>query len=403
MGYVILDCNVAEPLPALDQSESDDGVAILWRRQGRPLAFWMSPPQWEGPLEQSPSFKDSAARLAEKALQEAIREEIVPLKPDNVPIRLSVAVCTRDRPPQLERLLQSLERLPTRLANFWEVIVVDNAPSDGRTREIAHTHHAQYFLEPRPGLDFARNRALHEARGDYLAYLDDDVVVDFGWLKGLLDAISRFPEVGAVTGQVLPYELRTPAQIIFERRGGFRRGFETVCYTEKKLGCPYYPCGSGIFGVGANMAFRCECLRDLGGFDEALDTGPPLPGGGDLDIFYRVVRGGYALVYEPSCLVFHQHRLELGILRRQYWSWGLAVMALITKSFFHDPSQRGKLARLSIWWFKDQSLRLSKAILHWRPMEAGLVYAELLGSVMGLLGGYSRSRKRSERIRRQFL
>src|ERR1017187_7848104 len=90
--------------------------------------------------------------------------------------------------------------------------------------------------------------------------------------------------------QVLPMELETEAQVVFEKRGGFRRGFNRIRYGPVLPGNALYPGGAGIFEAGANMAFSAEVLRRMGGFDEALDTGPAVPGGGDLDIFYRVIR-----------------------------------------------------------------------------------------------------------------
>jgi GT2 family glycosyltransferase len=229
-----------------------------------------------------------------------------------------------------------------------EILVVDNAPSDMRTRKlIASLPDIRYVCEPKPGLNFARNQALREATGELLAFLDDDVTIDHGWLAGLLEAWAENPDAAAFTGLVLPYELVTEAQIIFEQRGGFRRGFEKIRYGQSLPGNPLYPCGAGIFGAGANMAFHRDILIDLGGFDEALDTGTHIPGGGDLDIFYRIIRAGYPLVYEPQFLVFHQHRREIEALRRQYRrSWGLGFMAFVTKCYRTDPLQRPKLRRL---------------------------------------------------------
>ena len=88
--------------------------------------------------------------------------------------------------------------------------------------------------------------------------------------------------------------------------------------------------------TGCNMAFRRDVLLEIGGFDEALDTGAPLPGGGDLDIFYRIIRAGYVLVYEPSYMVFHEHRESVSALRRQYYTWGLGLMAFVEKSYRND-------------------------------------------------------------------
>ena len=89
---------------------------------------------------------------------------------------------------------------------------------------------------------------------------------------------------------------------------------------------------AGSFGAGCNMVFRREAVLALGGFDEALDTGPPLPGGGDLDIFYRVARAGAADRLRARMLVYHQHRQDRDALRRQYWTWGPGFMAFVAKS-----------------------------------------------------------------------
>ena len=261
----------------------------------------------------------------------------------------------------------------------------------------------RYVCEPKPGLDFARNRALVEATGEILAYLDDDVVVDRCWLNGLVEAWSENPDAAAFTGLVLPYELATEAQIMFEKRGGFRRGFTKLrYYGQYWSGNPLYPCGAGIFGAGCNMAFRRAILLRLGGFDEALDTGASLPGGGDLDIFYRVIRANYPLVYEPKYLVFHQHRRDLARLRRQYWSWGVGFMAFVVKSYQQDPSQRQKFRRLILWWFQDESKQFARSLIRNHPLPSGMILAELWGGVIGLSGEYHRSSRRIAQIKKMF-
>src|SRR4029077_11695552 len=149
---------------------------------------------------------------------------------------LTIAICTRNRPDGVHRLLESLSRLsvspdasPGR--SPMEILVVDNAPSDDRTRDlVSQRPEVSYVREPRPGLNFARNRALREARGEILAFLDDDVIADRHWLAGLADAWAANRDAAAFTGLVLPMELETEAQIVFERRGGFRRGFDRIRY-----------------------------------------------------------------------------------------------------------------------------------------------------------------------------
>ena len=149
------------------------------------------------------------------------------------------------------------------------------------------------------------------------------------------------------------------------------------------------------------MAFRREVVLALGGFDEALDTGPPLPGGGDLDMFYRVLRGGGALVYEPSMLAFHRHRTSMRGLRRQYESWGRGYMAFLWKVYAAEPPERGACRWMLRWWFTNQLRRTVKACRLSTPWSPLLPLAELGGGIVGLLGTYPRSAARSARIRRE--
>ena len=159
-----------------------------------------------------------------------------------------------------------------------------------------------------------------------------------------------------------------------------------------------------MFGCGCNMVFRRRTLIELGGFDDALDTGAPLPGGGDLDMFYRVVRAGYPLVSEPRLLVYHQHRREYAKLRHQMWTWGLGSMAYVSKTWQADPSQRANICRWIWWWFAYQASKLLVPFLRRsrKSWPVDLVIAELIGGLVGLMGEYHRSLKRIETRRRLY-
>lgn len=404
MPYALLDLDITEPLPEVALGPDETGMGVLVRRSGKPVGFWMEPLPPGQRLTRDDLSERIAREVGTKLLSESIRDELVE-PPDSAGFpSLTVAICTKDRPEALARCLASLEPLRKAASGpTFEVLVVDNAASDARTRDLVATHSdVRYVAESRPGLDFARNRALEAARGDLLAFLDDDVVVDAGWLGGLRAAWAACPDAGGFTGQVLPYELETPAQILFERGGGFRRGFERIHFGPPTPDDAIYPCGAGVFGTGANMAFRRDVLLALGGFDEALDTGKPLPGGGDHDIFYRVVRAGHPFIYEPTYLVFHQHRRDLEALRRQYWSWGAAVMAFTVKHYRGDQAQRPRLRRLVRWWFRDQVDRLGRSLRGRHALPVRMVLAELAGGVQGLFGEYGRSTRRTDRIRRAY-
>jgi Glycosyl transferase family 2 len=170
-------------------------------------------------------------------------------RPDRSDPTVSVIVCTRDRPSDLRSCLDSIAALRTRPV---EVIVVDNSPSDGAARELCRDYPVRYVLESSPGLARARNRGIVEARGEVVAFTDDDCVVDRHWLDGLGDPFHD-PLVMALTGYAGPLELETPAQYLFEVHGGFQR------FSERRLfdGASSSPISvAAAAGAGANSLFR---------------------------------------------------------------------------------------------------------------------------------------------------
>ena len=401
--YRILELDLEQPPPALAFAPGEAGVALVLRRRGRLVGFVMQPREGREGLSPEEIGRIATREAGERRLAERLREEMALAGPRARMPSVTVAICTRNRPESLARALASLmafDPAPEVLSEGFEVLVVDNAPPDDRTRgAVEAVPGIRYVMEPRPGLNFGRNRALREARGAILAFVDDDVVVDRGWLAGLHEAWSENPDARGFTGLVLPYSLDTEAQILFERRGGFGRGLDKIRYCVRRQDNALFPCGAGVFGAGANMAFDRATLLELGGFDDALDTGAPLPGGGDLDIFYRVARTGHPFVYEPQFAVFHDHRRDLPGLKRQYWTWGLAHMAFVVKSMASDPAYAGRFRLLVAWWFQDQLRQLARSLLGRHPLPPGMVAAELWGGVVGLFGEYGRSQRRIQRIR----
>ncbi len=397
--YRLLDIDITGSLPPIEFSMGESGAALLVRRKRRPIGFLMRQKSEEETLSADEISLWIGGSLKNKIVEEAIREDLPVAGADHPFPSLSVSICTRGRSDRLKRCLDSVVRLQRK--SDFELLVIDNAPPDHATAELATYYPGvRYIVEPRPGLDFARNRALLESTGDLIAYLDDDVVVDSGWLMGLQEAWSENQDAMAFTGLVMPLVLDTRAQVLFERRDGFRRGFDKKRFGRELPGNPLYPCGAGIFGAGCNMAFRRDLLLELGGFDEALDTGAPLPGGGDLDIFYRVIRGGGVLVYEPRYMVFHEHRASEAALRRQYYTWGLGFMAFVDKSYRSDPDQRSQLRRLVAWWVKDQTKQLLQALRGKHVLPFSMIFAEIRGGIIGLCREYSRSLRRIAAIRK---
>lgn len=310
---------------------------------------------------------------------------------------LTLAVCTKDRPERVRRLLQSIVDLDVGDAARPRVLVVDNAPSDNATaRVVGEFSGVDRVVEPRTGLDFARNRAVSETDTELVAFLDDDVVVDPGWYRGLRLARARTPEAGGFTGLVMPFALETRAQIAFEHNGGFGRGSQPRRFRSDMYGMPLFPLGSGVLGAGCNMVFLRAVLVDIGGFDPALDTGRPLPGGGDLDIFHRVVAAGHTMAYEPAMAVYHEHRRTLDELEHQYYTWGLGLMAYLDKTSGLGPSEAKAARRLRRWWGRF----IARELLRPHRRRRRDVVAELRGGLKGVVGEYARSQRRATEIQR---
>jgi GT2 family glycosyltransferase len=300
---------------------------------------------------------------------------------------ITVAVCTRDRAAQLAACLESLTALEYP-PDLLDLLVVDNAPSNEQTKEVvARYPSVRYVCEPMPGLDHARNRAVAEARGDIVAFTDDDVRVDAGWAAALSAAFEGEPDAACVTGLVVPDELDTPAQILFEQYGGFGRGFERRVFRVDaeggQLATPLYG-GTGRFGTGANMAFRRAAFDRIGRFDPALDVGTPTNGGGDLEMFFRVLKSGESLVYEPAAIVRHRHRRDYAALKTQLTNNGIGFYAYLARIGRAWPEERAAARRLGLWWFWRWSVRrLLRTFVARGAFPRDLVIAELIGSLKG--------------------
>jgi GT2 family glycosyltransferase len=200
----------------------------------------------------------------------------------------------------------------------------------------------------RPGLAVAHNRGLDEARGEIVAITDDDVLADPAWLERLAAGFETGDDVACVTGLILPVELESPSQIWLDGYWGLGKGFERRVFDGRPDPLrPLHPYTAGAFGSGANMAFRTEALRALGGFDPALGAGSAALGGDDLAAFFDVLAAGHRLVYEPAAIVRHRHRPDYDSLRRQAYGYGVGLTAYLARTVADDPRRLlGLVARV---------------------------------------------------------
>jgi GT2 family glycosyltransferase/ubiquinone/menaquinone biosynthesis C-methylase UbiE len=294
--------------------------------------------------------------------------------------RVSVVVCTRERPHELARCQAAIraQSLPPH-----EVVVVDNAPESDATRELAaRMPDVRYVREPRRGQAVARNTGIRETSGELVAFTDDDVVVHPEWLRRLVPAFDE-PDVMCATGLVLPAELETEPQWFFEHVfGGFGQGYRAIRFdrTFFEAGLSHGVPVWGI-GAGANMAFRRELFEAAGLFDERL--GPGAAGcSDDSEMWYRVLAAGFACRYEPAAVVHHHHRRDPAALEHQMHQYmrGHAAALLVQHERHGD---RGNLRRLLMTLPRTYARRIADRFIFGAMPDHRTLWAEVRGCLSG--------------------
>ncbi|MEE3330739.1 MAG: glycosyltransferase family 2 protein [Myxococcota bacterium] len=273
------------------------------------------------------------------------------------PRSATVVVSTRDRASSLEIVLEFLahQRVPADLS--WEIVVVDNAPRDEiralvRDAETRSPAPVRYLAEPRLGLSAARNRGWREARGDVVAFLDDDTRPDVDWLAQMLEPYED-ADVAAVCGRLVPIlhdsELGDSAEAW--------RGEYTFDLGDEPRDAPAL--------CGANMSFARSWLERIGGFDPLLGrTGPCLLASEEHDALRALRRLGAPPVrYNPAALVRHETlglKLEDQLLRKRYYCAGVSGVQIDRK----EPLTRRAIElvlrqiKFAVWGLKAAGTRL---------------------------------------------
>ena len=302
---------------------------------------------------------------------------------------LSVIVCTRDRPDSLARCL---EALLDSSEPADEIIVVDNAPQGDETRSVTERFAGvRYVLEPVAGLSRARNTGVRAAKGELIAFTDDDVEVHPRWTMRVRSSLSDGRHA-AMTGLVLPASLEHESEYLFEAKfGGFSQGFRPMVYDRDFVestvawGVPVWR-----IGAGANMAFRRDALDVTGGFDERLGAGRA-GCSEDSELWYRMLRAGLSCVYEPRAVVAHRHRGDLRGLRRQMRAYTRGHVAALLAQF-ERTGDWGNVKRIAITLPKYYLGRLMGRLTTVAVPTTSTYVDEVAGSLAGI-GYYLRHRR----------
>jgi GT2 family glycosyltransferase len=266
-----------------------------------------------------------------------------------------------------------------------EIVVVDNNPSSGLTPPVVSAFPNVIMVdEPRQGLSYARNAGFATSTGDIMVTTDDDVVAPPDWLEKLIAPLAR-SDVMLVTGLTLPLELETPAQRAFEAYGGLGRGFERrEVNGDWFASYRFRAVPTWLLGGTANAAVRARVFDDprIRLLNEALGAGMPAGVGEDTYLFYKVLKAGYTLAYEPSAYVWHKHRRDLSGLRRQIYDYSRGHVAYHLTTLICDGDLRA-LVRLAVELPHAYIWRVCQRLLGRSAYPLPLILVEIAGTLAG--------------------
>ena len=250
--------------------------------------------------------RDRTVKPAFEAVTDAYAA--VPFAEDEAWPEVSVIVCTYNGARTLAQTLETLGRLDY---PCYEVLVVIDGSADG-SRAIAEEHEVRIIEVDNGGLSRARNVGMRAARGEILAYIDDDAYPDPQWLK-YLAWTYRTQDVVAVGGpNLVPPEDPPTAHCIAHSPGGPNHVLIADRVAEHIPGC--------------NMSIRKDALEAIGGFDEQYRIA-----GDDVDVCWRLQEQGGTIGFHPAALVWHHRRDSVRAYLRQQHNYGRAEAMLERK------------------------------------------------------------------------
>jgi glucosyl-dolichyl phosphate glucuronosyltransferase len=236
-------------------------------------------------------------------------------------MKITVAIPTHNRARTLALTLGSLASLKPDPEMEIECVVIDNNSSDATPAVVDDFARGAPFaatrvFEPRQGSSFARNRAVREAGGELIFFIDDDVIVEPDWASELLAEIRR-RDLDAACGLVLArWQAAPPPWLGIEVYGKLAVHPESVPPPEKL---------SQFFS--ANVGFRRTSLERFGLFREDLGVvgGNPMSGE-DTELFARMIAGGGKIGIAPRAVVHHMigpERMTRAYFRHKSFAFGV--------------------------------------------------------------------------------
>jgi GT2 family glycosyltransferase len=217
-------------------------------------------------------------------------------------------VCSYNGSRTIRECLEGLQRVE--YPNF-EVIVINDGSTDA-TAAMAGEYNCQIITTENSGLSSARNVALRVAKGEIIAYLDDDAIPDRHWLYYLAAAFRETNHAAVGGPNIAPPYGSTIADCVDNAPGGPVHVLITDEIAEHLPGC--------------NMAIRKSCLEAVGGFDPTFRVA-----GDDVDLCWRLQQSGWTLGFSAGAMVLHHRRNTIQGYWKQQQGYGNAEALLESK------------------------------------------------------------------------
>jgi O-antigen biosynthesis protein len=320
----ILELDLSQPIETITGLGGYNMLQLLVKFHGQPID-WI----WLG----INGDRCSASQLAQAMfphLQEKITQAILtnrllqPGKPWDMPslltlpkpqitakTTLTIALCidmSMDRAEDVELSIQAMRNLPHNL------VIAEALPPDDRVKTWAAN--LQYIRTTNPGRNAARNAAIDVITTEAIAFIQPGSIPTVKWADAITSAFSEDPSLRALTGLVIPEAIDRESQAVLDRSYSPGRGLGRKTYS--MVGAPQWmDLGTMQVGSGLNMAFRRGLFDSIGRFDPALDLPGLTWGGGEWDLFARLLLVGEKLLYAPQVTLATRFLLEDGEIRSQ--------------------------------------------------------------------------------------
>jgi glycosyltransferase involved in cell wall biosynthesis len=235
---------------------------------------------------------------------------------------ISILIATKNRPNDLQRCISAILK---NTYQDYEIIIADQSQNTTKHQLPKDSKHTiSRIAQSRGGKSAALNMAMSWARGDILAFTDDDCVVSKTWLYHIHTSFIKHPDVSALFGQTLPHD--------------FKNHVGQICpstFSKKKtqhISTPriHYK----HIGFGNNMAIRRSALLQIGKFKEWLGPGSIGSNAEDAEIALRLLTKYHQILYNPKATIYHNKWLNLNEMKKQNLSYTCGEMACYGYFYF---------------------------------------------------------------------